>query len=116
MKIVVYLGHNVFGTKTSFHLIPELIPFSKYFDYLSNIEDNFTENIFIDIIVSGFPDLTAAKQFIWRWNKIISLKLHSDYNSNIINSLKRVILMKKPSTLAIPFTEWKQKLIIHFKK
>lgn len=64
--------------------------------------------------VSQFPDWTATLQFEWRW-KQISRK----YSSNLlplerrIMALKKLLSLEKSTSLAVPFSNWVSKPIIH---
>ena len=57
--------------------------------------------------VSGFPDWPATLQFEWRW-KQLSRKLPVNMNplERRITALKMLLDLPKPTTKAIPYTEW----------
>ena len=64
--------------------------------------------------VSGFPDWQAALQFEWRW-KQLSRKLPIKMNplSRRIEALKSLLGLERPTTKAIPYSEWPSPPIAH---
>ena len=65
--------------------------------------------------VSGFPDWPAALQFEWRW-KNLSRKYGVKINplEKRMKALKDLLLLERPTSKAIPYTEWSLKPEIHF--
>jgi len=57
--------------------------------------------------VSGFPDWQAALQFEWRW-KHLSRKLPLKMNplERRIKALKELLVIERPTSKAIPYSEW----------
>ena len=57
--------------------------------------------------VSGFPDWRAALQFEWRW-KQLSRKLPNKLFplERRMKALKELLALEKPTTSAIPYSEW----------
>ena len=57
--------------------------------------------------VSGFPDWQAALQFEWRW-KQLSRKLPIKMNplARRMAALKNLLALERPTTKAIPYSEW----------
>ena len=59
-------------------------------------------------VVSGFPDQRAALQFEWRW-KQISWKLLNSSLSPVerrIQALNDLMALDRPTTAAVPFSEY----------
>ncbi len=65
--------------------------------------------------VSGFPDWPAALQFEWRW-KQLSRKLPSKMNplERRKKALEQLVSLDRPTTKAIPYSEWTEPLVVHF--
>jgi structure-specific endonuclease subunit SLX1 len=66
--------------------------------------------------VSGFPDWTAALQFEWRW-KQISRKYIKDKSTPLnrrMKALNDLLALERPTSKAIPYTEWPLCPEIHF--
>ena len=66
--------------------------------------------------ISGFPDWTAALQFEWRW-KQLSRKYIKDKSTPLerrMKALKDLLLLERPTSKAIPYTEWNTGPEIHF--
>ena len=66
--------------------------------------------------VSGFPNWTTALQFEWRW-KQLSRKYIKDKSSPLhrrMKALKDLLALKRPTSKAIPYTEWSLCPEIHF--
>lgn len=65
--------------------------------------------------VSGFPNWQAALQFEWRWKQIsrkISLNI-KPFERRII-ALKDLLLLERPTSKALLYTEWENPPEIHF--
>lgn len=64
--------------------------------------------------VSGFPDWQAALQFEWRW-KQLSRKLPIKMNplARRITALKNLLALERPTTKAIPYSEWSAPAEVH---
>jgi structure-specific endonuclease subunit SLX1 len=64
--------------------------------------------------VSGFPDWQAALQFEWRW-KQLSRKLPIKMNplSRRLRALKNLLALERPTTKAIPYSEWSAPPEVH---
>jgi structure-specific endonuclease subunit SLX1 len=66
--------------------------------------------------VSGFPNWTAALQFEWSW-KNISRKYIKDKSTPLqrrMKALKHLLALEKPTSKAIPYSEWVLKPDITF--
>jgi structure-specific endonuclease subunit SLX1 len=65
--------------------------------------------------VSGFPDWTSALQFEWRW-KQLSRKISSKIFplERRMKALTQLLQLEKPTTKAIPYSEWLTPPEIHF--
>ncbi len=63
--------------------------------------------------VRGFPDWKTALQFEWRW-KHMSRKLSNKMNpyERRMEALTRVLALDRPTTNAIPYTEWMPEIIM----
>ena len=60
------------------------------------------------VYVSGFPNWNAALQFEWRW-KNISRKFIKDKSTPLqrrMKALKQLLSLEKPTSKAIPYSEW----------
>lgn len=67
------------------------------------------------VYVSGMPDWRTALQFEWRWKQ-----LSRKYGSNMkpferrMNALKNLLELDRPTTKAMPYSEWSEPPTIHF--
>jgi predicted GIY-YIG superfamily endonuclease len=64
--------------------------------------------------ISGFPDWNATLQFEWRW-KQISRKLEKTQfpMERRMKALHQLLLLERPTTKAIKYTEWEEQPIVH---
>ena len=64
--------------------------------------------------ISGFPDWNATLQFEWRW-KQISRKLEKTQfpMERRMKALHQLLLLERPTTKAIKYTEWEEQHIVH---
>jgi structure-specific endonuclease subunit SLX1 len=63
--------------------------------------------------VRGFPDWQTALQFEWRWKHMsrkLSIKM-KPYDRRM-EALKRVLALDRPTTKALPYTEWTPEIIM----
>ena len=65
--------------------------------------------------VSGFPAWNAALQFEWRW-KQLSRKLPQNIKplERRLEALKQLLELDRPTTKAIPYSEWPTFPEVHF--
>ena len=65
--------------------------------------------------VSGFPSWQAALQFEWRW-KQLSRKLSNNMKplDRRLDALKQLLELDRPTTKAIPYSEWPTFPEVHF--
>lgn len=59
-------------------------------------------------VVSGFPDQRAALQFEWRWKQLSRKLLNSSLSpvERRIQALNDLMALDRPTTTAIPFSEY----------
>lgn len=64
--------------------------------------------------VSGFPSWQAALQFEWRWKQITrKLPTYMFPLKRRLVALKQLLELDRPTTKAIPYSEWKEPPGIH---
>ena len=57
--------------------------------------------------VSGFPDWPSALQFEWRWKQLSrKFPLRIPPLERRIKALKQLLALERPTSKAIPYTEW----------
>ena len=67
------------------------------------------------VYVSGMPDWRTTLQFEWRWKQ-----LSRKHGTNMkpferrMNALKDLLELDRPTTKAIPYSEWSEPPTIHF--
>lgn len=64
--------------------------------------------------VSGFPDWSAALQFEWRWKQLSrKLSIQMLPLERRLRALKQLLALDRPTSKAIPYTEWSEPPGIH---
>ena len=65
--------------------------------------------------VSGFPDWKAALQFEWRWKQLSRTRRINNVKplENRIHALIHLLSLERPTSAAIPYTEWDVQPNVH---
>jgi len=67
------------------------------------------------LYVSGFPNWKASLQFEWRWKQLSrKYSLQIKPLERRLKALHQLLSLEKPTSNAIPYTEWEGKPEIHF--
>ena len=67
--------------------------------------------------VSGFPTWNSALQFEWRWKQLTrKIKNNTKPIDKRMTALKTLLELERPTTKAVPYTEWETPPQIHYEE